>query len=63
MAIGMKANRECILNEIRMKLVEFEHNGIPKDVSGDQRSILVEAAALAVAAVEDLDAQALGDAL
>ncbi|TXG77567.1 hypothetical protein E6Q11_02630 [Candidatus Dojkabacteria bacterium] len=52
--------REYILNEIRMKLVDFDHNGVPKEhVGEDQRETLLMMAALAVAAVEELDNQKL----
>lgn len=59
----MSVIRECIINEIRMKLVEFDHNGLPADPCDDHRKTLLELAAITVYALEEIDKQKLGDAV
>jgi hypothetical protein len=60
MSIGTKINRECIVNEVRMKLVVLDHSGIPAEPEKDEdpRDTLLMMAALAIYAVEEIDAKA-----
>lgn len=65
MSIGLRANRDCILNEIRRKLNEFDIQGIPEDHlhETDPRAIMLTAAAVCVYAIEEMDAVTLGDSI